>query len=202
MGKKIIGIVGSYRKGGIIDSAVDAILSAAAARGVETEKVYLIDRHIEFCKNCRKCTQEESLERGVCVQKDDMDSLLKKIDEAGGIVIGSSVNFGGVTAVTQRFIERLVCYGYWPWGKPGPALRVKDRGKRAVVVTSSAMPSVMGRVFTSTLRSLKKGAATLGAKTIGSLYIGMAAMNEKQELPATAMRKAKKLGRQLAAAVH
>jgi multimeric flavodoxin WrbA len=202
MGKKIIGIVGSYRKGGIIDSAVDAILMAAAERGVEKEKIYLIDRHIEFCKNCRKCTQEEGLERGVCVQKDDMDAILKKIEEAGGIVIGSPVNFEGVTAVTQRFIERLVCYGYWPWGKPGPALRVKDRGKKAVVVTSSAMPSVMGRVFTSTLRSLKKAAATLGAKTIGSLYIGMAALKEKQELPAATLKRAKRLGHQLAAAIH
>jgi multimeric flavodoxin WrbA len=175
---------------------------AAAERDVETEKIYLIDRHIEFCKNCRKCTQEEGLERGACVQKDDMDAILKKIEEAGGIVIGSPVNFGGVTAVTQRFIERLVCYGYWPWGKPGPALRVKDRGKKAVVVTSSAMPSVMGRVFTSTLRSLKKAAATLGAKTIGSLYIGMAALKEKQELPAATLKRAQRLGHQLAAAIH
>jgi multimeric flavodoxin WrbA len=202
MGKKIIGIVGSYRKGGIIDSAVDAILMAAAERDVETEKIYLIDRHIEFCKNCRKCTQEEGLERGACVQKDDMDAILKKIEEAGGIVIGSPVNFGGVTAVTQRFIERLLCYGYWPWGKPGPALRVKDQEKKAVVVTSSAMPSGMGRVFTSTLRSLKKAAATLGAETIGSLYIGMAALKEKQELPAAILKRAKRLGHQLAAAIH
>lgn len=109
MGMKIIGIVGSYRKGGIIDSAVDAILMAAAEKGAETENIYLIDRHIEFCKNCRKCTQEEGPERGICVQNDDMDAILKKIEEAGGIVIGSPVNFGGVTAVTQRFIERLVC---------------------------------------------------------------------------------------------
>lgn len=198
MGKKIIGIVGSYRKGGVVDSAVDAILSAAAERDGETEKIHLIDHHIEFCRNCRKCTQADGPARGRCIHQDDMDRLLTKIEEAGAIVIGSPVNFGGVTAVTQRLIERLICYGYWPWGKPGPGLRVKDRGKKAVIVTSSAMPAFMGRLFTGALRSLKKAATTLGARTIGSLYIGMAAQHEKQGLPAAALLRAKKLGHRLA----
>ncbi len=202
MGKKVIGIVGSYRKGSIIDSTVDTILTAAAEKGAETEKIYLIDQHIEFCKNCRKCTQAEASERGVCVQKDDMDNILTKIGEADGIVIGSPVNFGNVTAVTQRFIERLVCYGYWPWGIPGPVLRVKDRRIKAVLVTSSAMPAFMGRFFTSALRSLKGAATTLGATPIGSLYIGKAALHEKQDLPVKVVRKARRLGHQLATADH
>jgi NAD(P)H-dependent FMN reductase len=198
MGKKVIGIVGSYRKGSIIDSAIDTTLTAAAEKGVVTEKIYLIDQHIEFCKNCRICTQAEGPQRGVCVQKDDMDNILTKIENADAVVIGSPVNFGNVTAVTQRFIERLVCYGYWPWGKPGPVLRVKDRRKKAVLVTSSAMPAFMGRFFTSALRSLKGAATTLGATPIGSLYIGKAALYEKQELPPDIASKAKKLGHELA----
>ncbi len=116
-----------------------------------------------------------------------MDSLIRKIEEAEAIVIGSPVNFGGVTAVTRRIIERLVCHWYRPWGKPGPRLRSKDRGRKAVVVTSSAMPAFMGRFFTGTLRSLKKAVTTLGARTIGSLFIGAAALYAKQDLPAAAL---------------
>lgn len=59
MGKKIVGIVGSYRKDGIIDSAVSAILKGAQRRGAETKKIYLVDKDIAFCRNCRKCTQEK-----------------------------------------------------------------------------------------------------------------------------------------------
>lgn len=199
MSVKMVGIVGSYRKGGILDRTVDEILKAALDRGAETEKIYLVDRHIEFCKNCRKCTQAAGPARGKCVHRDDMDEILTKIEEAGAIVIGSPVNFGNVTAVTQRFIERLVCYAFWPWGQPGPKVRVKDRGKKAVLVTSSAMPAFMARFFTSALRGLKSGVKALGATPVGSLHVGMAALGEKQALPADILRKAAKLGQELAA---
>ena len=56
---KITAIVGTYRKGGVTDSAVDEILAAAREAGAETTKIYLIDKHVEFCTNCRTCTQEE-----------------------------------------------------------------------------------------------------------------------------------------------
>jgi multimeric flavodoxin WrbA len=200
MGKKIIAIVGSYRKGGIIDSAIDEILRASAEKGTETEKIYLIDQHIEFCTNCRKCTQAEGPRRGKCVQKDDMDMLLTKIEQADGLVIGSPTNFFNVTAVTRRFIERLVCYAFWPWGQKGPTVRNKEKRKKAVVVTASAMPALLGKFFTGSLRILKITAETLGAKPIGTLNIGMAALNEKQELTPAVVKKAKRLGHRLGTA--
>jgi len=198
MAKKIIALSGSYRRDGIIEHAVDAILRAAAEKGAETEKVRLIESRIEFCRNCRKCTQKVGPQRGACVHRDDMEELLKKIEAADGLVLASPVNFFGVTAVTQRFIERLVCYACWPWGKPGPALRLKDRGIRAVLVTSSAMPAALGRVFTRSLGGLKRAAQTLGAKPVGTLFIGKAALQEKQDLPQAILDKAQKLGYELA----
>jgi len=198
MAKKIIAITGSYRKDGIIERTVETILKAAAEAGAETEKIRLMERRIEFCTNCRKCTQHEGPGRGACVLQDEMGEILDRIEAADGIVLASPVNFFVATAVTQRFIERLVCYAYWPWGKPGPALRVKDRGLIAVLVTSSAMPAAMGRVFTRSLSSLKRAAQTLGAKTAGTLFVGTAALHEKQVLPQTILDKARKLGHELA----
>jgi NAD(P)H-dependent FMN reductase len=197
MARKIIAITGSYRKGGTIERAVDAILQAAAEKGAETERIRLIESRIEFCRNCRKCTQLEGLQRGACVQPDDMEDILKKIEAADGLVLASPVNFFGVTAVTQRFMERLVCYAYWPWGKPAPVTRVKDRGIKAVLVTSSAMPAALGRIFTRSLGGLKRAAQTLGAKPAGTLFIGKAALHEKQDLPQAILDKARKLGYEL-----
>ena len=198
MARKIIAITGSYRRHGTIEHAVDAILQAAAEKGAETEKIRLIESRIEFCRNCRKCTQLEGLQRGACVQPDDMDDILKKIEAADGLVLASPVNFFGITAVTQRFIERLVCYAYWPWGKPAPITRVKYRGIKAVLVTSSAMPAALGRIFTRSLGGLKRAAQTLGAKPAGTLFIGKAALQEKQDLPQAILDKARKLGYELA----
>jgi FMN-dependent NADH-azoreductase len=200
MGKKIIAIVGSYRKNGIIDSAIDVILRAAAEKGAQAEKIYLIDQHIEFCTNCRKCTQAQGPQRGMCIQKDDMDMLLTRIEQADGLVIGSPTNFFNVTAVTRRFIERLVCYCCWPWGQKGPAVRNREKRKKAVLVTSSAMPALLAKFFTGSLRILKITAETLGAKPIGTLSIGMAALTEKQALPPAIVEKAKELGHRLGSA--
>ena len=127
-----------------------------------------------------------------------MDDILKKIEAADGLVLASPVNFFGVTAVTQRFMERLVCYAFWPWGKPAPITRVKDRGIKAVLVTSSAMPAALGRIFTRSLGGLKRAAQTLGAKPAGTLFIGKAALHEKQDLPQAILDKARKLGYELA----
>jgi multimeric flavodoxin WrbA len=196
---KITAIVGTYRKGHVIDAAVDEILAAAREAGAETAKIYLIDKHVEFCTNCRTCTQGEGPRRGECAIEDDMQAILDEIDRSDALVLASPMNFWTVTAVMKRFIERLVCYAYWPWGSLGPKMRSKLKTKRAVVVISSAAPSLMARLMTRMVGLLKSVAGLLGAKTIGVLSIGLAAGEQKADIGQRARRKAQRLGRKLAA---
>ncbi len=195
--KKIVAIDGTYRKGSTIDSAVSAILSSAAECGAETTKIYLTDAQIEFCTNCRSCTQEPGSEPGPCAIRDEMDDVVRQIEESHALVLASPVNFGDITAVTKRFQERLLRYVYWPWSKLAPTLRKKTKSKKAVLVTSSAAPAIMGRTMMRPLRTLKQMADLLGAKKVGTLYIGFAAKKEAK-LPQRAVNKAKALGRKLA----
>ena len=90
-------------------------------------KIYLIDKHIEFCANCRTCTQQEGQTRGQCSTIDDMRGILDEIERPDAIVLASPMNFWTVTAIMKRFIERLVCYAYWPWG--GSPRRCETNGK-------------------------------------------------------------------------
>ena len=76
----ITAIVGSYRKGRTVDTVIDAILSAARETGAETSKVYLMDQHIQFCTNCRQCTQQEGPYRGACPLEDDMSAILDALE--------------------------------------------------------------------------------------------------------------------------
>jgi multimeric flavodoxin WrbA len=196
--KEVLAIVGSYRKGGTIDRAIDQILDAAAENGASVSKIFLSDWNIEFCRNCRQCTQEPGEQRGACTLSDDMAALLDRIQAADALVLGSPVNFGTVTALMKRFIERTTCLAHWPWGAPrGPDLRNKRIRKRAVLVTSSAMPAIMARFCTSSLSLLKKTATVLGAKTVGTLLIGLAAVDRMQALSPGAIRKARRLGGKL-----
>ena len=196
---KVIAIVGSYRKGGIIDTAVDEILASAREEGAEVRKIYLTDAHIEFCTNCRTCTQEPGQKRGQCPLSDDMHKILDEIEGSNSIVLGSPMNFGTVTALTKRFIERLVCYGYWPWGKTSPEIRNKHTTKSAVIVASSMAPSWMARPTSKMVGLMKRSVSLLGAKTIGVLYVGMAARRQSQQLTEKTRKKARVLGKKLVA---
>ena len=107
----ILAIVGSYRKGGIIERAVDEILAAARKEGAVTRKISLLDKHLEFCTNCRSCTQVAGKNYGVCILDDDMAGLLQEIERADALVLASPMNAGTVTAIMKRFIERLLPTG-------------------------------------------------------------------------------------------
>ena len=194
---KLTAVVGSYRKGGIIDTAIDEILAGAREEGAEVAKVYLLDKQIEFCRNCRICTQQPGLQRGRCCINDDMAGVLDEIECSDALVLGSPMNFGTVTALMKRFTERLVCFAYWPWGTNAPKMRNTERKRRAVVVASSAAPSLIARLSSKLVRLLKETAGVLGAKTIGVLFIGLAAREEEQQIGERTRKKARLLGKKL-----
>jgi multimeric flavodoxin WrbA len=195
---RITAIVGSYRKGGVIDQAVDEMLAAAREEGAETTKIYLAEIRIEFCTNCRLCAQQDGASRGVCPIADQMGDVLDLVEASDSIILASPTNFATVTALMKRFIERLVCYAYWPWGKPAPKVRHRELPRRAVLVASSAAPAFLARLATSMVKLLKQAAGLLGARTVGVLFIGLAASEELPNLTERARRKARLLGKKLA----
>jgi FMN-dependent NADH-azoreductase len=196
----ITAIIGSYRKGGIIDQTVDEMLAAARGAGAVTTKIYLADIRIEFCTNCRLCAQQDGAARGRCPIADQMDDVLDQIEASDAIILASPTNFATVTALMKRFIERLVCYAYWPWGMAGPKVRNRELPRRAVLVASSAAPALLARLVTSIVKLLKQAAGLLGARTVGVLFIGLAARQEQQGPSEGIRKKARILGRKLAVA--
>ena len=195
----ILAIVGSYRKGGIIERAVDEILASAKEMGAVTRKITLLDKRLAFCTNCRSCTQVAGENYGVCILDDDMGALLQEVERADALVLASPMNAGTVTAIMKVFIERLVCTAYWPWGAPAPKARRPGKSKRAILVASSAAPAILARLTGDVIKRLKYAAMLLGAKTVGTLFIGLAAQQQHQELSKRTIDKAQKLGRKLAA---
>ena len=198
MAKRILGIIGSYRKGGVIDTLVSEVLSSAQEQGALTSKIYLKDSNIEFCTNCRECTQQAGSEPGECILKDDMNTILTQCHNADAIVLGAPVNFYNVNAITRRFIERLVRFAYWPWGSRGPQPRKKTMTKKAVLITSSAAPAIIGQMFTGALRALRIAVKIMGARPVATIFVGMIAVNKYASVPEKAMRKARKVGYSLA----
>lgn len=100
---KILAINGSRRKNGNTSCLIQSLLTAAHKVGVPTEIIFLGDYNIGACIGCEGCGNSWE-----CVIKDDFAQIVKKIDDADGIVLASPTYWYSVTSDMKRFIDR--CY--------------------------------------------------------------------------------------------
>ncbi len=102
---KVLGIVGSPRKGGNTEIMVEEALASAREAGAETDIFLVHNKTINGCDGCHSC-----FKTGSCKIKDDMQDLYKKMEWADGIIFGSPVYFNYVTAQAKAIIDRTFCY--------------------------------------------------------------------------------------------
>ena len=196
---RILAINGSYRTAGITDLVVGTLAEALRARGAEVEVVLLRDYPIEFCRNCRACTQAPGAAPGACVLPDGMRDLIDKIEKSDSYILASPTNFGACTALFKRFMERLVVYAYWPWEMNGPQLRkAKAPKKKAVLISSCAAPGFLGRWSFNTGKELKATAKTIGAEPVGTIFTGLAGKAPRHRISEQVRTKAGALAAKLA----
>jgi multimeric flavodoxin WrbA len=98
---KVLGIVGSPRRGGNTEVLVDEVLAGAQEAGALTEQVLLYDLAIAPCKACDACKKT-----GKCVQRDDMQMLLEQMERCQVWVLGTPVYYWGPTAQFKAFVDR------------------------------------------------------------------------------------------------
>lgn len=193
----VTAIMGSYRRGGTLDTAVDEALAAAAERGATVHKITLLDEPLEFCTNCRSCCQRPGSERGECVLDDRLNEILDQLDASEAIVLASPMNFWTVTALMKRFMERLLGYGYWPWGQWAPVNRLDQPSKRALVIVTSAAPRLVARWATNMVKLMRSVARLLGAREIETLVFGLVRQHADSTLSDGARRRARAAGARL-----
>ena len=195
---KILVINGSYRDDGVTDQVVEAAVQALRTAGAEFEIVLLREHPIEFCLNCRECTQQPGHAPGQCVLHDGMQSLIDKIEQADAYILASPTNFGSVTAIFKRFMERLIAYAYWPWEENSPKFRKANAPKKkAVLISSCAAPGFFGRWLYGTHKQLRMTAQTIGADTVGTLFTGLIAKQSHPQVSERVQAKAKVLAAKL-----
>jgi len=104
---KVLGVIGSPRKGENTAALVERVLEGARESGAETEVVYLGQIDLNPCQACESCKKT-----GRCVQRDGMQDVYDKIAGSRALVLGSPVYFDQVSAQAKMFIDRLFCYCY------------------------------------------------------------------------------------------
>jgi len=103
---KILGIMGSPRKGGNADLLLEQALAGAREAGAETEKLLAADLKVAPCLACRGCERT-----GVCVVHDTMTEVYPKLSGAQAIIVSSPIFFMGLPAQLKALIDR--CQPFW-----------------------------------------------------------------------------------------
>jgi len=102
MNRNVLILSASPRKGGNSDLLCDEFAKGALEAGNHTEKIFLNDRKINYCKGCCSCVNSK---KG-CVQKDDMAEILHKMISADVIVMATPVYFYTMCAQMKTLIDR------------------------------------------------------------------------------------------------
>jgi multimeric flavodoxin WrbA len=190
---KILGIMGSPRIGGNSDVLLDEALAGAKDAGGEVEKIVLCQKKISGCLNCEKCN-----ETGLCVVKDDMPEIHKKILEADGIIHSCPVYFWAMTAQMKAYLDRWCAFfdAEWRWHKH---VYPKMKGKRIGLITvcgdtnvSTADPIVHSFKTTADFSKLRWiGAVMASASARGEIAKNEKSKREAYELGQKAVQGAK-----------
>jgi len=102
---KIVGFVGSPRKGGNTETLVEKALEGAASKGAETALFNIARMDIKGCQACMHCRTNDG-----CALQDEMQAMYREIQNADAVIIGFPVYMFTANAQTKTFIDRLYPY--------------------------------------------------------------------------------------------
>lgn len=85
---KALGIVGSPRRNGNVDTLVSKVLEGAQEAGLETSKYILNEMNYSGCQACEYCKSHDH-----CRLDDDLTELFAEMKEADAVVFGSPIYF-------------------------------------------------------------------------------------------------------------
>lgn len=100
--KKILLINGSPNEHGCTAAALEEIAAELNRLGVASELLYLGKQPMADCIACHQCGST-----GKCVFNDKVNEVGARLEEFGGIVVGSPVYYSGPTGRLTSFLDRL-----------------------------------------------------------------------------------------------
>lgn len=161
---KVLGIVGSPRKGGNCDVLVKEFLNATDA---ETEYIFLNEKELHGCNACMGCVE------GDCVIDDDGNEIIKALLDADVLVFSSPIYYGQITAQAKAFIDRF----YQISRNPEKSLE----GKKVVTIFTQAQPENIFGNYIESFKTMPFG--FMGMEVIGNVTaMGTQNAGDEEEL--------------------
>ena len=101
MGKNVLIISSSPRKGGNSETLASVFAKGAEESGHTVETVYLREKNYGFCKGCLACQK-----LGYCVVKDDAVEIAAKMHDADVLVFATPVYYYSVSGQLKTMLDR------------------------------------------------------------------------------------------------
>lgn len=104
---KVVAINTSARKGGNTAILLKTVLEEIDKEGIQTELIETAGKTVLPCRACRNCSAQKNR---LCSQTSDFgNTLIAKMDQADGILLGSPTYVTDVTSEMKALIDRA-CY--------------------------------------------------------------------------------------------
>ncbi|QSX08113.1 flavodoxin family protein [Alkalibacter rhizosphaerae] len=132
----VIGINAGPRKKWNTHTLIENALEGARSQGAQTEMIHLFDLDFTGCVSCFACKLIDGKSYGTCAVQDDLKEVLKKIEEADAVVLGSPIYFGEVTAEFRGLLERLF-FQYLVYDKERTLLNPKRKPVLLIFTTNA-----------------------------------------------------------------
>ncbi len=187
---KVLGILGSPRRGGNTDILLEEALRGAEEGGAEVDRIYVTEYSITPCKECHGCDQT-----GQCVILDDMGKIYPKLLEADLIILASPIFFYGVTAWAKALIDRSQAFWARKYLLKDPSLGKDGKKRKGLFISVGATKGQ--RVFEGAILTTKYFFDVLNAEYAGELlFKGIEARDDILKHP-EALRQAFEAGKRL-----
>jgi multimeric flavodoxin WrbA len=177
---RVLGIVGSPRRGGNTETLVDEVLSGAKEIGAEVSKIILNELKIGHCQGCNACA-----ENGECQHDDDMNKINEEMSKSSVFVFGTPVYYWGPTGIFKTFHDRLLATSRKGF--------IKDK-KIAFVVPLGGPESVARH----TIGMLTDSVNYMNANIVGQIVTPRTMEKEDLMNKSDVLKNARELGKKLA----
>ena len=136
---KILVLNGSPHLDGATSDMVKAFTQGAEEAGHDVVSINVAHKNIKGCMACEYCRNRE---KGVCVQKDDMQAIYPEILRADMVVFASPIYYFTLSAQLQAVIHRTY------------AIDIPKNVKKVALIMSSGSKFVYGAAITQYFQSI------------------------------------------------
>ena len=136
---KILVLNGSPHLNGPTSDMVEAFSRGATEADNEVNVINVAHKNIRGCMACEYCREKE---KGICCQKDDMQTIYPEILSSDMVVFASPIYYFTLSAQLQAAIHRTY------------SIDIPKNVKKVVLIMSSGSPYVYGPAITQYYQSI------------------------------------------------